>query len=131
MFRTTQFDPMDGQQLRRNDPNVDFAGMEQNLAKEMARMKIVDEKKKREIEKICGSSEELKELQLKIKSAYLNKERAAQMTENQYRRQIDLVSIIHILTINFSKNNLKSKPRCCAETNTVSLHKKQRREKFL
>ena len=77
---------MDGQQLRRNDPNVDFAGMEQNLAKEMARMKIVDEKKKREIEKICGSSEELKELQLKIKSAYLNKERAAQMTEHQYRK---------------------------------------------
>ena len=53
MFRNTQFDPMDGQQLRRNDPNVDFASMEQNLAKEMARMKIVDEKKKREIEKIC------------------------------------------------------------------------------
>ena len=76
-FRSTQFDPMDGQQLRRNDPNVDFASMEQNLAKEMARMKIVDEKKKREIEKICSQSEELKELQLKIKSAYLNKERAA------------------------------------------------------
>jgi len=90
MFRSTQFDPMDGQQLRRNDPNVDFASMEQNLAKEMARMKIVDEKKKREIEKICNSSEELKELQLKIKSAYLNKERSAQMTENQFRKQVDL-----------------------------------------
>jgi hypothetical protein len=90
MFRSTQFDPMDGQQLRRNDPNVDFASMEQNLAKEMARMKIVDEKKKREIEKICNSSEELKELQLKIKSAYLNKERSAQMTENQFRKQSDL-----------------------------------------
>jgi hypothetical protein len=53
---------MDGQQLRRNDPSVDFASMEQNLAKEMARMKILDEKKKREIEKICNSSEEIKEL---------------------------------------------------------------------
>lgn len=56
----------------------------------MARMKIIDEKKKREIEKICGQSEELKELQLKIKAAYLNKERAAQMTEHQYRKQVDL-----------------------------------------
>ena len=62
-FRSTTFDPMDGQQLRRNDPSVDFASMEKNLAKEMARMKIVDEKKKREIEKICSESEELKDLQ--------------------------------------------------------------------
>jgi len=61
-FRTTAFDPIDGQMLRRNDPNVDFASMEKNLAKEMARMKIDDEKKKREIEKICSESEELKEL---------------------------------------------------------------------
>ncbi len=61
-FRQTAFDPMDGQVLRRNDPNVDFASMEHNLAKEMARMKIVDEKKKREVEKICHGSDELKEL---------------------------------------------------------------------
>jgi hypothetical protein len=66
-FRQTAFDPMDGQVLRRNDPNMDFASMESNLAKEMARMKIVDEKKKREITKICTESEEIKELQLKIK----------------------------------------------------------------
>ena len=76
-FRQTAFDPMDGQQLRQNDPNVDFASMEKNLAREMARMKITDEKKKREIEKICAESDELKELQAKIKSAYLNKERSA------------------------------------------------------
>lgn len=85
-FRQTAFDPMDGQALRRNDPQVNFAQMENNLAKEMARMKIVDEKKKREIEKICSESEELKELQLKIKSAYLNKERSAQITEHQFRQ---------------------------------------------
>jgi hypothetical protein len=76
-FRSTAFDPMDGQMLRGNDPTVDFASMEQQLAKEMARMKIIDEKKKREIEKVCAESEELKELQAKIKSAYLNKERSA------------------------------------------------------
>lgn len=76
-FRQTAFDPMDSQILRRNDPQVDFASMDHNLAKEMARMKIVDEKRKREIEKICSESEELKELQAKIKQAYLNKERSA------------------------------------------------------
>jgi len=36
--------------------------MEMQLAKEMARLKIVDEKKRREIEKICAESDELKEL---------------------------------------------------------------------
>ena len=50
-------------------------------------MKIVQEKRKREVEKICGESDELKELQAKIKAAYLNKERSAQVTENQYREQ--------------------------------------------
>jgi hypothetical protein len=84
-YRSTAFDPMDGQMLRSNDPTVDFASMEQKLAKEMARMKIVDEKKKREIEKVCAESEELKELQAKIKAAYLNKERSAQIAENQFR----------------------------------------------
>lgn len=64
--------------------------MEKNLAREMARMKITDEKKKREIEKICAESDELKELQSKIKAAYLNKERSAQITEGQFRSQAEL-----------------------------------------
>ena len=61
-FRTTAFDPLDGQELRRNDPNIDFAGMEKNLAKELARMRITDEKKKRELSKIVNESDEIKEL---------------------------------------------------------------------
>ena len=65
--------------------------MEENLAREMARMKMDKEKQQREIEKICAESPELKELQNKIKNAYLNKERASQVTENQFRKQIDLV----------------------------------------
>lgn len=36
--------------------------MEKNLAREMAKMKITDEKKKREIEKVCFESDELKVL---------------------------------------------------------------------
>jgi hypothetical protein len=48
--------------LVNNDASIDFAGMQKKLAQEMARMKIVDEKKKREIEKIVMESDELKEL---------------------------------------------------------------------
>ena len=62
------------------------------LAKQMASNKVDTEKKKREISKICHESEELKELQQKIRLAYLNKERSAQITEDQYRKQINLVS---------------------------------------
>ena len=85
-FRQTAFDPIDGQALRQNDPNVNFASMDKNLANEMARMKVDTEKRKREITKICHESVELKELQQKIGLAYLNKERSAQITEDQFRK---------------------------------------------
>lgn len=85
-FRQTTFDPSVSQQYARGGPGVtglgeapgqvDMAGMEEKLAREMARMRIEDERRKRELNKICGESEELKELQNKIKAAYLNKERA-------------------------------------------------------
>lgn len=58
-----------------------MATMEEQLARQMAQMKIDNDKKKREVEKICGESDELKELQAKIKAAYLNKERSSQVTE--------------------------------------------------
>ena len=45
------------------------------------------------MEKICAESDELKELQAKIKAAYLNKERTAQIAEAQFRTQQELVSI--------------------------------------
>lgn len=45
-------------------------------------MKMEREKQSRIVEKICVESNELKDLQLKIKAAYLNKERASQVTEN-------------------------------------------------
>ncbi len=70
--------------------------MEEQLAREMARMKMEREKQTREVEKICSGSEELKELQAKIKAAYLNKERSSQMAENQFRKQIDLEQDAHI-----------------------------------
>lgn len=66
--------------------------MEEQLARELARTKQSEEKRKREIEIICSQSDELKELQQRVKAAYQNKERAAQMAEQQYRRQIEIVS---------------------------------------
>lgn len=73
--------------------------MEESLAREMARMKMEREKQSRIVEKICVESNELKDLQLKIKAAYLNKERASQVTENQYRRQVDMVSLKAFLAV--------------------------------
>ena len=71
---------------------VDMGRMEEALARQLANQKIVDERRRREIEKLCGESDELRELQAKIKAAYLNKERSQQMTEKQYRVQTEIVS---------------------------------------
>jgi Trichohyalin-plectin-homology domain len=99
-FRQTQFNPTTSQQFRiTNGPGlIDAQGqismpqMEENLAREMARMKMDTEKRQREIEKICAESPELRELQNKVKQAYLNKERATQVTEHQYRKHAEMVS---------------------------------------
>jgi len=53
-----------------------MGAMEEALARQLAGTKISDERRKREIEKLCGESDELRELQAKIKAAYLNKERS-------------------------------------------------------
>ena len=76
--------------------------MEKDLAREMAKMKITDEKRKREVEKVCVESDELKELQGKIRAAYLNKERSAQIAEGQFRKQQELVSNSFPLISNMS-----------------------------
>jgi predicted transcriptional regulator len=53
------------------------AQIEDQLAREMARLKIEDQRRTKEVERICAQSAELKELQNKIMQAYQNKERAA------------------------------------------------------
>lgn len=52
-FRSTAFDPVNKQVFKENDPSIDFNSMEAKLAHEMSKMKIMDERKKREISKIC------------------------------------------------------------------------------
>ena len=42
-FRQTQFDPFNKAALREHEPQIDFTEMEQQLAKEMARMRIIEE----------------------------------------------------------------------------------------
>ena len=84
-FRQTTFDPSHSMQYHAQG-SIDMASMEQKLAKEMMSMKIQSEKSKREVLKVCQESEELKELQERIKAAYLNRERTAQIAESQYRR---------------------------------------------
>lgn len=64
--------------------------MEEALARQLASQKMTDDRRRREIEKLCGESDELKELQMKIKAAYLNKERSQQMVEKQYRIQTEI-----------------------------------------
>ena len=96
-FRSTAFNPTQSQQFQyrpgaTQGSGINMSSMEENLAREMARMKMDREKQSRIVDKICAESDELKELQAKIKAAYLNKERATQVSENQYRKQIDLVS---------------------------------------
>lgn len=101
-FRQTTFDPCVSAQyargghgvagLEQSSASVDMMRMEEQLARELAKMRIQDDRKRKEVEKICTESAEIKELQARIKAAYLNKERGSQITENQYRRQIEIVS---------------------------------------
>ena len=124
-FRQTTFDPSVSQQYARAGPGVtglpqqsstvDMGRMEEALARQLAQHKVSDERRKREIEKLCGESDELKELQAKIKAAYLNKERSQQMTEKQYRVQSEIVSIpnqeIVAPCLTFASTQLGT--RCC------------------
>lgn len=52
-LRSTAFDPINVGQLKNNDNTLDFMAMEKNLAREMQKLKVVDEKRQREIEKAC------------------------------------------------------------------------------
>ena len=76
--------------LPQQQSTVNMQAMEEALARQLANQRVTDERRRREIEKLCGESDELKELQAKIKAAYLNKERSQQMTEKQYRMQQDI-----------------------------------------
>ena len=95
-FRQTSNDPQVYMQTESNitgmgnSGGIDMVRMEEALARTLAQQKQADERRRREIERICVESDELKELQMKIKAAYLNKERSQQMAEKQFRAQQEI-----------------------------------------
>ena len=86
-FRQTTFDPSVSQAHARAGPSVigleprsssiNMMQMEEQLARELAKIRIQDDRKAKEVAKICSGSDEIKELQARINAAYLNKERGS------------------------------------------------------
>lgn len=70
--------------------NLDVEKLEEDLAKEIQRKKINEERERRTIQKIFEESDEIKEIKSRIKLASLNKERTKQIFEKQTRRLQDL-----------------------------------------
>merc|ERR1711988_1242612 len=56
-------------------------GQQRALAKEIERRKIDSIREQKNIQRICEHSEELRELEEKLKAAYMNKERSSQIAE--------------------------------------------------
>ena len=64
--------------------------VEELAARELHGRRMEAEKKQREMQRVLESSEELKDLERRIKTAYVNKERAAQFQEKLLLRRLDL-----------------------------------------
>jgi hypothetical protein len=63
--------------------------MERHMAEEIHRQKTEQEKRERELQRICETSEELKDLERQLKIAYINKERASQHQEALLLRKLE------------------------------------------
>ncbi|CAK66714.1 unnamed protein product (macronuclear) [Paramecium tetraurelia] len=68
------------------NPITDPYSLEDQLARELQKRKVEEEKRRREIERICAESEEIKLLKQKVQTAYVTKERTQQLAEQQLRR---------------------------------------------
>lgn len=79
---------------QRRNPITDPYSMEESLARELQKRKVEEEKKRKEIERICAESEEIKLLKQKVQTAYVTKERTQQLAEQQMRRMQELVNFI-------------------------------------
>lgn len=60
------------------------------MAAYMQQMKNQEVRKRLQMEKMAKESDEIKELNFKIQAATINRERAAQIVEKQYRQQVEL-----------------------------------------
>jgi hypothetical protein len=63
--------------------------MERRMAQEIHRQKTERDKRERELQRICDTSEELKDLERQLKIAYINKERAAQHQESLLLKKLE------------------------------------------
>lgn len=63
--------------------------MERHIAEEIHRQKTEQDKRERELQRICESSDELKDLERQLKIAYINKERASQHQEALLLRKLE------------------------------------------
>lgn len=70
--------------------SINLHELDQKLAGELQKRKIANEMEQIKIKKAIESSEEIKHLRTMIQQGYLNKERAAQVTEKQTRNLIEL-----------------------------------------
>lgn len=76
------------------------ADIEEKMARELQKMKLGNEAKQKEVEKVCAESEEIRQLKEKIKAAYVSKERAAQIAETQIRKLEDIVYLLFLKDFN-------------------------------
>src|SRR3546814_14304124 len=68
---------------------VQTSSQNQVLASELDRQKREEERRAREIQRVCEESEDLKHLEQQLRIAYINKERAAQLSEKQLLEQME------------------------------------------
>ena len=83
--------------------------IEERLAAELQKRALDREREKREVQRICAESEELRDLKQKLMTAYINKERTAQIQEIQSRREEDVYreAMIEKNMLKTAENQLK------------------------
>ena len=69
---------------------------DERLAVELTKRKVEASREAKNVQRICEQSEELRELEEKLKQAYLNKEREVQITESNVLMQKQNASDAHI-----------------------------------
>ena len=86
------------------------------LATEISLRNAEEERMEREIQRMCETSEELKELEKKLNIAYVNKERAAQHQEAallnklEDAREVSAFIVCELLYVNISNKQTKTNP---------------------
>lgn len=78
---------LEKQETRRRD--LASKELEQRMLMEILKLRTEQDSKEREMQRIIESSEELKDLERKLKTAYVNKERAAQHQEAMFTRKLE------------------------------------------